>query len=78
MNTDRNKTGIHLVTGNRSDEIRVRDTFAGLEDYLYHLALRPSQSYFTEISINPPEPRDSATQPSVRPRMYAIAGGRQS
>ncbi|MEO6696661.1 MAG: hypothetical protein ABIN45_01510 [Gammaproteobacteria bacterium] len=75
MNTDRIKTEIHLFTGNRREEIRIRDTLAGLEDYVNQFALRPSPSYFTEISINP---RDSATHPSIRPRLYAIAGGRQN
>ncbi|HWQ94858.1 MAG TPA: hypothetical protein VN418_05100 [Gammaproteobacteria bacterium] len=78
MNTDRIKTEIHRVTGSRSDEVRMRDALAGLEDYIYQLALRPSPSFFTEITINPPEPRNSATPPGIRPRMYAIAGGCQN
>lgn len=78
MNTDRIKTEIHRVTGSRSDEVRMRDALAGLEDYVNQLALRPSPSYFTEITINPRELLDSATRPGIRPRMYAIAGGRQN
>ncbi len=78
MNTDRIKAEIHRVTGNRSDEVRMRDALAGLEDYVNQFALRPSPSFFTEITINPRETRDSATHPGIRPRMYAIAGGRQS
>lgn len=78
MNTDRIKNETHRVTGNRSDEVRIRDALAGLEDYVNRFALRPGSSYFTEITINPREPRGSATRPGIRPRMYAIAGGRQS
>ncbi len=76
MNTNRIKTDIHPITGSRGDEIRMRDALAGLEDYVNRYALRPSPGFFTEITINPPEPRDSA--PGARPRMYAIAGGRQN
>ena len=78
MNTDRIKAEIHRVTGNRGDEVRMRDALAGLEDYIYQLALRPSPSGFTEITINPRESLDSTTRPGVRHRMYAIAGGRQN
>lgn len=78
MNIDRIKTEIHRITGSRGDEVRMRDAMAGLEDYVNQFALRPSPSFFTEITINPREPRDFTTNPSIRPRMYAIAGGRQS
>ena len=78
MNTDRIKTEIHRITGSRGDEVRMRDALAGLEDYIYQFALRPSPGFFTEITINPQESRDSATPSGIRPRMYAIAGGRQN
>ncbi len=78
MNTDPRKTEIHRVTGSRNNELRMRDTLAGLEDYVNRFALRPSPSFFTEITINPREPRDSAINSSTRPQIYAIAGGRQN
>ena len=78
MHTDRIKTEIHRVTGSRSDGVRIRDALAGLEDYVNRFALRPGSSYFTEITINPREQSGSATRPALRPRMYAIAGGRQN